>query len=157
MSIWTEVEQRYKPGVKLPDSLRVLITGLPRSGTFFTTDLLSQFLPKQVGHEAIFALQTVQDPPTYPWHLKDHKLVIEVSGLSAPWVRDCKDAGIKIVQLLRHPVRCISSNLNYFDITRNNLTWDETAEAYLKWHKQIEEVADLTIYLEHLPLGLALL
>lgn len=158
MSIWTEATDRYKPGYKPPPSLRVLISGLPRSGTFFLQEVLNQYLPNQVGHEAIFGFSKLHDPPDYGFRDPHHPPIrVEISGMSAPWVPDLKAAGIKIVQLLRHPVRCISSNLNYFDMCRHPITWDDTCETYLNWHRRIETHADITIYLEHLPMGLAMI
>lgn len=151
MGMWADIEARYRPGYAPPEYVKVLVAGLPRSGTYFLTELLRRHgVP--TGHECIFALRSVRDPPTYR-HAYGDDPVIEVSGFAVPWLEDCRRAGLKVVQYLRHPVPCCTSNVNYFSEQHKQVTWEETCATFLAWHQVLERVADHTVYLERLPEG----
>jgi len=62
-----------------------------------------------------------------------------------------------VVHLLRDPVKCVNSNVNFFKAKgpEQEVNWKQACEYYLRWHQMIEDVEDTRIYLERLPEGLS--
>lgn len=118
----------------------MLVSGMPRGGTTFIANLLNQIIP--TGHESIFGNGHINDPPL------GCSPSVEVSGFSAPWTPLLRDRGVKIVQLVRNPLKCCTSCYNYFKAGQQHLTWEEVCNTYLTFHGILEGTRDVVIHLE---------
>ena len=95
--------------IGLDERLKIVVTGTGRCGTLFFSRLLSGVGVK-CGHEQVFS----QNPLT----LRDSsKWDADSSLFAAPFAGKLESKGIKVVHLVRHPVRCIESflRMGYFD------------------------------------------
>lgn len=146
-------EQKYFPKPKM------LVSGLTRGGTLYCANFLN-LIGVRASHESIWGTGGVQHPD------REHGRIptCEVSGLSALWAPLVYTAGIPIVHLVRHPVHCCASNVEFWARDKRPVTWAEVTEVYLQWHRILDKYAQLTIHLERwedewyqllLPLGLA--
>lgn len=116
----------------------LLVAGLTRGGTQFTSHVLRR-LGVSTGHEAVFGTDGPRE--LVPFFRKQH-ITVEVSGLAAPF---CDLVHVPVVHLLRHPVRCIQSNIAFFRLYDK---WERLCQVYLDWHRMIEKVAVHTVHLE---------
>ena len=123
-----------------PAQLRMVISGMPRGGTSFMANLLSPHCP--TGHEHIFGNCRLNDPPL--GRCKE----IEVSGFAFPWAHILKRHGIKLVQLIRNPLKNCTSFYNYFNAGKQHVSWEDTCEMYFVAHAFLEPRADAIVHLE---------
>ena len=126
--------------------MRLLVTGLSRSGTKYLAELLNK-AGGNVGHEYVF---TVPEPR---WG-NDSDTLIEVSWLGAPHL-DEVDA--PVILLYRDPVRCISS----MRINMGTGPYLEYAARYgpenlgahwAHWNRMVLEANPVVMRTEDLPL-----
>lgn len=139
------LEREEKPDATVPKHVKLVVAGLTRGGTQYTAWVLRK-LGVVAGHEAVFG---GSGPRATVMEWKQRPITVEVSGLAAPWVDNIVRDGVPVVHLIRHPVKCVNSNLNFFSHgLGHGLSWDVVCKTYLDWHQAIEKVAQFTIHLE---------
>jgi hypothetical protein len=145
MSFYHDVQSNPVPELLLPSSLKFLVAGLCRGGTNFVHTFFQE-LGRKAFHESIFATTGPrQDPHRWEGHSAPE---IEVSGICAPYAYQVSARDIPVIHLLRDPVPCINSNLNYFPKVGAE-GWEKMAGIYLHWHEWIAASSVAVVRLEH--------
>lgn len=160
--LFDDLEQNYvnHSGMVLPTHVRMLVTGLPRGGTFYISDALTRAgIP--TSHEMYYSQQGQRR------HTRtDYFPRIEVSGFMYPWMRWIHEGGascwpdsdgknhlrffMPVYHVIRHPVNQISSILNYFHRPDSPPDWTAKNVEYtwLQAHTRNEEYAIQTFRME---------
>uniref|UniRef100_A0A6H1ZW17 Putative sulfotransferase domain contining protein n=1 Tax=viral metagenome TaxID=1070528 RepID=A0A6H1ZW17_9ZZZZ len=81
----------------------LIIAGTPRSGTYFTSDLLTQ-AGIICNHEAFYGLAG--------YGVMRWKATAEASWLALPMLERERDRGVKIIHIVRNPLKTVSSLKN---------------------------------------------
>lgn len=132
------------------DALRLVVAGLPRSGTTWLSNVF-QGLGVKAGHERLFSPSEGED-------LRRRKgFVVDVSGFVHPYLEALRKAEIPVVHLLRHPIHNLTSILNYFPSqfppSYRSRGWQYLCKYYCDNHKRLDDYSCATIYLERLSPG----
>lgn len=155
MSLFHKIENNQVQFNILP-SIRFVITGLTRGGTNFIHNVLKR-LEIPTSHEGFFGSDGARPVDNLPRFNPE----CEVSGLMAPYVAEIKRQypSIKVFHLIRNPVDCIASNLNYFPQVGKE-GWETMEDVWLRWHRLNAKYSDTCIRLENwwddLPMALSL-
>lgn len=135
--------------------LKYVVTGAGRSGTGYMSKLLTSVgIP--CGHEQVFGLDGMRDTPYQAGS----------SWLAMPWLADLA-ADVRVIHLVRHPVKAISSLLTvralqtepYAAFIRRHVPrlveWKTDADRatyyWLKWNQAVEAHADYRHRVEDKP------
>jgi hypothetical protein len=125
-------------------TLKYLVTGTARSGTVFMARLLTS-VGVPCAHEAVFGYDGLQmakrrllgEKPIEPswvsqsrmdkgqweelerWMPDAHQIVAESSYMAAPFLADACLSGVRVIHVVRDPIKVVNSLCNYLDYFRS--------------------------------------